>query len=93
MPGRSTCGKKIACYFIDCGYGRCYGACCGISRACNGGTLPHSRPFITVNGQTYYGKTVMVNMQDMATSALASGDQAVMDAVNAMMTECGVSAK
>ena len=51
----------------------------------------YGSPFITVNGQTYYGKTVTVNMKDMAASALTSGDQNIVDAVNAMMKQCEVS--
>jgi len=51
----------------------------------------YGRPFITVAGQTVYGSDVTVNMKALATKALASGDQTVIDAVNAMMTECGVS--
>ena len=52
----------------------------------------YGRPFITINGETYYGKTVDVNMKAMAAEALASGDAAVIAAVNEMMTKCGVSA-
>ena len=52
----------------------------------------YGRPFITVNGQTHYGKTVTVNMKDMAASALTSGDQNIANAVNAMMKQCEVSA-
>ena len=52
----------------------------------------YGRPFITINGNTYYGKTVDVNMKDMAAEALASGDAAIIEAVNAMMTKCNVSA-
>jgi hypothetical protein len=52
----------------------------------------YGRPFMTINGQTYYGKTVTVNMKDMAAEALANGDAAVIAAVNEMMTKCGVSA-
>ena len=47
---------------------------------------------VTINGETYYGKTVDVNMKDMAAAALASGDATIIAAVNEMMTKCGVSA-
>ena len=48
---------------------------------------------ITIGDNTVYGKTVTVNMKEMAENALKSGDEAIAAAVLAMIDSCFNNAK
>lgn len=48
----------------------------------------YGRPFITIGDNTVYGRTVTVNMKEMAENALKSGDAELAAAVLAMIDSC-----
>ena len=63
----------------------------GMDNATSYNTTIYGRPYIVIGEEVVYGTTVSTTMSDLVDAALKSNDATVVEAVNAMLAQFGMS--